>query len=553
MASKSVFLFLIYIMTTIKPNLSFTVLRRGLDSGAAQELKRRLSQQIDISKDLDKFDDQKIKKVQVVAGEVGTSGYEFTSDGSTLKISQVLDTQVQAYGGLKQFVESLQSGLENQGEKEDRVFIDETLTKNASRVELAPDEENAHASLHNVADILDRAYNRRTTLTSWIIYHTFKFYGFKEDDFDPIKNTLKDPEFAKVFAEYKRRAEIDSLDAQKFLSAAFQKEDGEVESKIKQKLVKNALFLINNYNKLNLDFVKLFPKVFCIQNVAMPFLKWLCPNVKLFDFMVTVNPWIYDLVSENMGNYVGEIEAIQNVSNPKDKILSEIKLSPLTYKEFSLQNIIKNISNGFERILGKESTVSSIIVNKVLKDNNYNSFQEFAKEFTEDTKDDGFIKKLYEGLKESSGSDVPENKFSNDHKKSWGAKIIWGITSFARSIPAKKIKEYSNMFGAIFVPLNLAMPLLAKVFDKGLLGFVTNSALKIFPIANELLFDNLANFRKEMLDIQKETSNESIASLFPEINPKATYEACTSSLSNLYGTVKAFFNKKFSPDIEIVS
>ncbi len=552
MASKSIFLFLIYIMTTIKPNLSFTVLRRGLDSGVAQELKRRLSQQIDISKDLDKFDDQKIKNVQIIAGEVGTNGYEFTPDGSTLKISQILDKQIQAYGGLKQFVESLQSGLENQGEKEDRVFIDETLSKNASRIELAPDEEKAHVSLHNVADILDRAYNRRTTLTSWIAYHVFKSYGFKEDDFEPIKNILKDPEFAKVFAEYKRRAEIDPLDAQKFLSGTFQEKDGEAEPEVKQKLVKNAIFLIDNYNKLNLDFVKLFPKIFCIQNIAMPFLKWLCPNVKLFDFMVTVNPWVYDLVSENMGNYVGEIEAIQNVSKSKDKILGEIKLSPLTYKEFSLQKIIKNISSGFERILGKESTVSSIIVNKVLKDNQYNSFQEFAKEFTEDTKDDGFIKKLYEGLKEGAGSDIPENKF-NDYKKSWGAKIIWGITSFARSIPAKKIKEYSNIFGAIFVPLNLAMPILAKVFDKGLLGFVTNSALKIFPIANELLFDNLANFRKEMLDIQKETSDESIASLFPAINPKATYQACTSSLSNLYDTVKAFFSKKFSPDIETVS
>ena len=87
---------------------------------------------------------------------------------------------------------------------------------------VAPDEETAHASLQNVADILDRAYNRRTTLTSWIAYHVFKSYGFKEDDFEPIKNILKDPEFAKVFAEYKRRAEIDPLDAQRFLSGAFQ-------------------------------------------------------------------------------------------------------------------------------------------------------------------------------------------------------------------------------------------------------------------------------------------------------------------------------------------
>ena len=67
--------------------------------------------------------------------------------------------------------------------------------------------------------------------------------------------------------------------------------------------------------------------------------------------------------------------------------------------------------------------------------------------------------------------------------------------------------------------------------------------MKIFPIANELLFDHFANFRKEILDIQKETNDESksISKLFPPIEGKS---ALTSGLKRLWDSIKGFAASK---------
>ena len=84
------------------------------------------------------------------------------------------------------------------------------------------------------------------------------------------------------------------------------------------------------------------------------------------------------------------------------------------------------------------------------------------------------------------------------------------------------------------------MPLIAKVFHSGILGIVTHTLLKVFPIINELVFDHLANFRKEILDIQRETSDESIAKLFPPIKVESKWEAFTTSVKYLWDSVKGF-------------
>ena len=188
-------------------------------------------------------------------------------------------------------------------------------------------------------------------------------------------------------------------------------------------------------------------------------------------------------------------------------------------------------------------------------------YPKFAKQFTDDTTDEGFIKKLLEGLKESKtsiesgGSKTPEEIFSKEKTleekdKHWVAAIISGIARVATSVTPQWIKENSNMFGAIFVPLNLTMPLIAKVLNKGFLGFITHTLLKVFPIVNELLFDHLANFRKEILAIQKETNDESksISKLFPPIEAKPKWETFTNSLGSLYNAMKEFASRKSSTD-----
>ncbi len=532
-------------MTIIKPN--FTVLNSGIDPAIAV-LRSKLS-----ITDTDIPDEElkKIKSIKVVGGELGDKDYVFDDKNYVLRIAR---TRLDVIEALRSELDLKQAAGDKLYDSEGAVINGNAEAKDETPLELTSEEEKSHASLRVLSELLDRTYNRRTTLTSWISYFVFQSFGLKNDDFGTMATVLKEADFAQVFTEYRRLAQEDKSSAETYLTTAFKKktEDDKVTPEAKQKLVKTASFLIDNYNKLNMGFVQTFPKIFCIQNMAMPFLKWLCPKIKLFDFMVTINPWIYDLVSENLGNYAGEIKEIQDCYSEKDKnkekVLSEVNLTSLSFEEFSLQKIMKNITNGFDRVVGKESTVSSIIATKILKSYDYDGFKAFAKKFTYE---DEFIKKLYEGLKKNAANPdgkALEEEFGKGTTEHLVAQTVWGITSGAVSVTPKWVKEYSNTFGAIFVPLNLTMPLLAKVFDKGFLGFVTHSLLKVFPIVNELVFDHFANFRKEILDIQKETdNNKSVAQLFKKVEVKSVYEALTTSFNYLYTSIKGFANRSSSP------
>lgn len=520
-------------MINIKPN--FTVVNSGTKS-AIDILKSRFSKS---SHDIKEGEWETIKTIKVVEGELkDKKDCELDKENLVLRVTKEnIDV-----------IEAIRKDL-----KTDDYIPGESLqnenTRSKNEDPLTLKEDKSQASLGILSEILDRAYNRRTTLTGWILYFVSTSYGLKNDDFGPVSRILKDSSFAKVFTEYKKLAEENQTEADNYLkSVKFDKKENDLSSEAKQKLVKTASFLLDKYNNLNLDFVKNFPKVFCIQNIAMPFLKWAFPKVKLFDFMVCINPWIYDLVSENLGNYVGEIKGLQAVEQEvnKERVISEINLTTLSREEFSLQNIMKKINSMVERVFGKDSTVSAMIVKDLLKRYKGMEYKVFAEQFTEDTKEEGFIKELYKGL--CKNAEAPEGIFDQGKEKGsdkyWVAKIISRITRVATSVTPKCIKESSNTFGAIFAPLNLAMPLLAKVFHKGFLGFMTHAALKVFPIANELLFDHLANFRKEILDIQEGTSDESMAKLFKPIQIKSKSEAFTTSVKYLWDSIKGFAGRK---------
>ena len=511
-------------MTTIKQN--FTALGPGFDS-ALDVLRSRLSVH-------DVKDDEwkKIRSVRVI--EDNLEGQDCTLDRKNDYVLRIAMAQGDVIKDIRKQLEIKQTKTPQY-----KWYLDEKEQDKKTKLKTEPldqEEKKSQASLKVLSELLDRAYNRRTTLTSWVLYLVFKSFGFQNDNFEPVSNILKeDDNFAKVFTQYRKKlTENNRADADAYLKTIFTEEKEEDKNK-KQNLVKTASFLIESYNKLNIGFAKWFPKIFCIQNITMPFLKWVFPKIKLFDFMVTLNPWLYE-VSENLGNYIGEIREIQKIEKEtnKEKVISEINLTPLNSEELSLQNIIKHINNGLDRIFGKGSTLSSMIINKILEHTPYGGYKAFAEQFTHDD----FVKQLHKGLNRKA----PDGEFKDSYIKSFGAKVIWGITSFARSIPAEKIKQFSNIFGLIFVPLNLAMPLLAKVFNKGIMGFVVHSLLKVFPIANELIFDIAANFRKELLDIQKETSDKSVANLFSQIDPQATYEVFISRMKDLYKLFKGKFS-----------
>ena len=69
-------------------------------------------------------------------------------------------------------------------------------------------EESVQGTLKTVNDILDRAYNRRTNLTGWVLFLYLRYFGFRKDEYEPIRSILtydpKSPEqstdFIKKFA-----------------------------------------------------------------------------------------------------------------------------------------------------------------------------------------------------------------------------------------------------------------------------------------------------------------------------------------------------------------
>ena len=535
-------------MISIKPN--FTVLGSGRDS-AIKVLQDDLAMPEAEGKELNQLvKDGKLKRIKIVDADLGPKRYEISEDKKidrdkkageeketnyfTLRISKEIYEEKNISDHLKQALDSVPQTDNDKSYDGEIRRIKETEADKFNK-----EEKKSQASIEVLSEILDRAYNRRTTLTGWILLYVFQYFGFEKDDFGAISEILHQGKFAQVYTSYKKLALENKSDAEKYLATAFQKSpDDKTNYDKERKLVKTASFLIDNYNNLNMSFVQWFPKVFCYQNVAMPFLKWLFPKVKLFDFMVCINPWVYDLVSENMGNYAGEIGRMQDTeSGVNEKVVSEIGLTELGYEEFSLQKVIGNINQGFGRIFGKNSTVAAQIFQHLIGD-----YKSFANRFLNDTAEKGFIRELYEGIKpkpEDALSRVPKERFNGDRDQFWVSRIILSVTNFVRSVTPEWITESTNTFGAIFVPLNLTMPILAKIFHKGFLGFVTHTALKVFPLANELFFDHLGNFRKEMLDIKSEISKKPMAGLFP---PGKI--SITDGIKSLYSSVLGFFKRK---------
>ncbi len=548
-------------MTRINSN--FTVLKSGIDPAIRTlSSNRELGMSKDDAQKLQELVVQgRLKKIEVVDVEDNDFGpvpYKFEPEKKSepeKKIEEkdckdyvlrIARSRIDVIEGIRNELHSKQA-VENELYTQDESSHDTKAVSSKDEEPLTQEEQKTKATLKYVSEILDRAFNRRTTLTSWVLYFTLCCFGFKQmDDFAPVAEALKDSDFIKTCTEYRRLAEYDQEKANKFLDTAFS-EDKEDAGK-RRKLVKTASFVIDNSNKLNLGFVKTFPKIFGIQNVIMPWLKAFLPNIKLFDFMVTINPWLCE-VSENFGNYTEEIDEIQSRYHPDykgEKTICEVNLTPLSFKEFSLQKIIKNVHDGFNRVLGKESTLSSVVANLLVKKFRGKDFKTYSNEFINDN---DFVRELYKGLEESKGKsawNVPNEKFKDNKDKLWISRFILGITSFAKSVTPEWVKESSNTFGAIFVPLNLAMPLIAKVFHKGISGTITHTLLKIFPLANELFFDHLGNFRKEILDVQNEIKKGGMEEMIPELKAESKFGLLTSAARNMWESIKGFAQGRFS-------
>lgn len=410
-------------------------------------------------------------------------------------------------------------------------------------LDLLPQENHALEILRNTSNILDRAFNRRTTLSSWLLFGYLATLGFKGDDFNEIKGKVQEPEFVKKYHQYLVTKE---LNPKKALSLFNEKE---------QKLVKLYSAVSGFYKKLNLGFVRWFPVGFTIQNISMPWVaKIFSTGIinKLANGMMILNPWINEF-TENLGNYFIEVGKLQEGFNkvlsdkaqPKEEksldVDSTIKLSKFNSKENTLNNIVSKMNEALERLFGKKNTVSSLCLNAVLKVFLGENYQTFASQFVDN---EGYIKKFATHLEqENKQTDKAPEVFKKGSVNEYAAKVIAAGVRFVKSMPRETMKRITNRFGLTYAILNPLMPLLAHVFKKGPISWVVHTLRDIGPLFNDLLVDHLANFRKEILDIKTETEKDNVKELFPEFDTKNTVGSVIDNARSLWDTIRSFARK----------
>lgn len=440
-------------------------------------------------------------------------------------------------------------------------------------------EESVRQTLKTFDDILGRAYNRRTNVSSWILYLTLRYMGFHEDDYKPIREILTgassddrskkhDPEFITKYAQYLKLKEENEAKANEFLATAFEK-DKKKDQKLG--LIKLANLFTKGTNKLSTGFIDTFPLVFYVQNLAMPILARLYdkhPIGKLFKFMLVINPWVGDFFSEILANFKDEMKkfkgdfaeakdpfkdneekpAVPKLRKKENGLIEEAEFVSLNKEQHGLKKAIGAVSDTFQRLFGRQNNITSFILNSLLwLTKGLKGYEDYAKKFVNDDK---FVKNLSGHLKEVKDSvhnktkepELPKDKFSKE--QGFVARIVLAAVSVANALKEKHIKTISNVFGGIFSVQNLFMPILAMFIKEGKLGMFIRFVRDVNPWANDLI-DYVANFRKEILDVQ--SVNQNIPELLPKLTGKKVSEYCMKNLKGLWSAITQFSRRVFIP------
>ncbi len=505
-----------------------TILNSGLES--ARELLKSLFS----PEDQDKVNN--INSIQVVnSPDFQPNDIKLEPTEGILKLGSNVGRNV--FEALQELEKSHEPGNEN---KVDSSYVSEQTNRFP---DLLPHEEDAQKILLNTNAILSRAYNRRTNMPAWILNLVIKKMGFSEGGYEPLQRVLtSDSGFIKVFAEYlKLKKEKGSAEAKQLLESAFR---GDVEAEQKKKLVKLSSFVVSYTTGFASKFVSIFPIIFSVQNIAMPLFARAFKGTfgKVFDFVRLINPWVGDFLAEILGNFKQEIQEIKSVKNNNksamsldektENVIGEIKLTELTSDEHKLQQVVKKVNEGFERLFGKNNTLSSWFLNGVLwmsgKEVNY---QKFASKFVDNPL---FIKKLYAYLK--SGAKEP---FNGSTEEKIVANIVLKVVSLAKSMSPSFIENVTNAFGLPYSIQNLTMPILAKFVTEGKLSTLIHFLRDVNPIINDLFVDHIGNFRKEITDIQKEPI---VDELFPSqvVDVEGVKGGIVQSIKSLWQTIRDF-------------
>ena len=429
--------------------------------------------------------------------------------------------------------------------------LDYIIESTDSYTGFSKSESIAQQTLKNVSDILERAHSRRTNSPSWVLSLLLSSFGVSKDDYSQVKKLLEKPDFIKVFAQYleiKEKSGKSVADA--FLEKQFQGSEKQKTPLNEKKFIKLCSFVKSVLEKVPSPVVNILPIVFSFQNILMP---WFSDHLfkegtflkKIADTMVVLNPWIGDYCTEILGNFKHEIHSIKDVKNStvqqavgvnyegESIQVGELNLTKLNPNEYNLQKIIKKVNEGFERLFGKQNTLSSLSLTAILwlsgKGANY---KKFAAEYVDNP---DFIKKFYHYL-EGGGAKNLDTVFGKGTSQSLVAKIIMGAVRFSRSITENFIVKTSNVFGFFYSIQNLFMPILSLFVKEGKLGATINVLKKINPLINELFVDHIGNFRKEILDIQKAP----LSNLFPRFDIDV-HLGIKKGLGNALGYAKSLF------------
>lgn len=441
-------------------------------------------------------------------------------------------------------------------------------------------EEAVQGTFKTVSDILDRAYNRRTNVSCWALYFTLKYYGFTNDDFSPIKSILTyDPQkpeqytdFVKKYSHYLKLKESDDKEAEKYLNEEAFRDDPERQKKLG--LVNLADSIINKSSKLSDGFLNNFPLIFAVQNLAMPVLARLVTGGfwgKLFNTIRLINPWVGDFLAEQVANFKAEIKAVkqgvEEIKNPftdavkrketgdDSELIQEAEFTNLDKEEHSLKKVTQSVNEVLDRLFGRKTTLSSWIFSGLLwVFTKYKNYKELADDLI--NKND-VIKNFLSHIKATKSSveanqkppELSKEKFTDVNQRIV-LKIFSSVISLANSLTPKFIKNSSNYFGFVFSVQNLFMPILSEFVNKGKIAGFIHFLRDVNPFLNDLL-DYVANYRKEILDIQKE--NEKIKGLLPVLRKDQMFRAATSNLKTLWTSIREFGSRVFGKGVNVAT
>ena len=472
----------------------------------------------------------------------------------------------------KQIVEEIPT-IKGIKDKEDNAYIIDATGKFLG---LTEHEEAVHESLKTFDDILGRAYNRRTNVSSWLLFLALRYYGFYADDYKPIHKILTgstdkpgekpDTSFIVEFAKYLKIKDEEPKKVQEFLDSAFK---GDPKKQQKLGLLKMANLFMNCSKKLSTGFIDKFPLIFYFQNLAMPILSRAFDKTifgKIFKAMLIINPWIGDFFSEILANFKTELIKLneehasvldpfkdtktkQDINGAKinNAVIDKVELTSLDKEQDNLKKVVHTVSNVFERLFGRGNNLTSLILNAVLRIFRGKKYSEFSEEFE---KNNNFVRNLDEHLRAVKTSiqdktpepELPKDKFTGDQPLV--ARVAVGVVSLANSMTPKFIRITSNLFGGIFSVQNLFMPILAEIFHKGKIGTTLRIVRDINPWLNDFV-DYVANFRKEILDVQE--VNKNIPNLLPKLTKDKLFSYTVKNVKFLFSSIKSFGQRVFIP------